>query len=155
MHPGTPWHVVGAASEQVTKDYGFMPISNLCGHKMERWSLHDGVSIPMYACGANNPSFKGSVEEGGIYAVEPFNTTGSSGLVENVSPHNSSNILRVTGNVKIRRALEKKKLKPLGARLAHYIEERYNTLPFAERWAFPLLEKPFPEEDDELSLIHI
>lgn len=149
MHPGTPWHVVGAASEQVTKDYGFMPISNLCGHKMERWSLHDGVSIPMYACGANNPSFKGSVEEGGIYAVEPFNTTGSSGLVENVSPHNSSNILRVTGNVKIRRALEKKKLKPLGARLAHYIEERYNTLPFAERWAFPLLEKPFPEEDDE------
>ena len=37
----------------------------------------------------------------------------------------------------------------MGARLAHYIEERYNTLPFAERWAFPLLEKPFPEEDDE------
>ena len=107
-----------------------MPISNLCGHKMERWSLHDGVSIPMYACGANNPSFKGSVEEGGIYAVEPFNTTGSSGMVENVSPHNSSNILRVTGNVKIRRALEKKKLKPLGARLAHYIEERYKHTSF-------------------------
>ena len=149
MHPGTPWHVVGAAAEQVSRDYGFAPISNLCGHKMERWSLHDGVSIPMYACGANNPGFRGTVEEGGVYAVEPFNTTGKSGMVENVSPHNSSNILRVTGNVKIRRALEKKKLKPLGARLAHYIEERYSTLPFAERWAFPLLEKPFPEEDEE------
>ena len=33
--------------------------------------------------------------------------------------------------------------------MARYIEERYNTLPFAERWAYPLLEKPFPEEDEE------
>ena len=23
------------------------------------------------------------------------------------------------------------------------------TLPFAERWAFPLMEKPFPQEDEE------
>ena len=63
----------------------------------------------MYACGANNPSFKGSVEKGGVYAVEPFNTTGKSGLVENVNPHNSSNILRVTGNVNIRKALAKRR----------------------------------------------
>ncbi len=33
--------------------------------------------------------------------------------------------------------------------MARYIEERYNTLPFAERWAYPLLEKPFPEESVE------
>ena len=33
MHPGTSWHVVGAAAEQVAKDAGFLPISNLCGHK--------------------------------------------------------------------------------------------------------------------------
>ena len=51
MHPGTSWHVVGAAAEQVAKDAGFLPISNLCGHKMERWSLHDGVSIPMSLVG--------------------------------------------------------------------------------------------------------
>ena len=55
MHPGTPWHKVGAAAEQVAKDAGFSPISNLCGHQMERWSLHNGVSIPMYACGTKNP----------------------------------------------------------------------------------------------------
>ena len=44
--------------------------------------------------------------------------------------------------------LQKKKLKPLGAQLARNLEERYGTLPFAERWAFPLLEKPFPEADE-------
>ena len=149
MHPGTPWHVVGSAAQQVSLDSGFEPIRNLCGHQMERWNLHTGLSIPMYSCGENNPSFKGEVEIGGVYAVEPFNTTGKSGMIENVSPTGSSNILRVTGNVKIRKALSKGKLKPLGATMARYIEERYNTLPFAERWAFPLLEKPFPEEQEE------
>ena len=70
-------------------------------------------------------------------------------MVENISPHDSSNIYRVTGNVNLRQALAKKKLKPLGATMARYIEERYQTLPFAERWAFPLLEKPFPHEDED------
>ena len=149
MQPGTPWHEVGTAAEQVSRDAGFEPIRNLCGHQMERWNLHSGLSIPMYACGPNNPSFKGIVEVGGIYAVEPFNTTGKSGMIENVSPSGSSNILRVTGDVRIRKALSKGKLKPLGATMARYIEERYHTLPFAERWAYPLLEKPFPEESPE------
>jgi methionine aminopeptidase len=45
--------------------------------------------------------------------------------------------------------LAKGKVKPLGATMARYIEERYNTLPFAERWAYPLLERPFPEEEIE------
>jgi methionyl aminopeptidase len=149
MHPGTPWHEIGAMAEQVTKDAGFVPISNLCGHQMKRWNLHAGLSIPMYACGPNNPGFKGVVEEGGVYAIEPFNTTGKTGKIENVSPKGSSNILRVTGDVTIRKALSKGKLKPLGATMARYIEERYHTLPFAERWAYPLLEKPFPEESEE------
>ena len=70
-------------------------------------------------------------------------------MIENIPPAGSANILRITGNVKIRKALSKGKLKPLGATLARYMEERYNTLPFAERWAYPLLEKPFPDEDDE------
>ena len=149
LHPGTPWHEVGKAAEQVTVDAGFEPIRNLSGHEMDRWNLHAGQSIPMFACGPNNPSYKGEVQAGGVYAIEPFNTTGKSGMVENVPPNGSANILRVTGDVRIRKALSKGKLKPLGATMARYIEERYNTLPFAERWAFPLLSKPFPEESEE------
>ena len=148
MHPGTPWHEIGAAAQQVASDAGFEPIRNLCGHRMERWNLHTGLSVPMYACGPNNPGFGGGVEVGSIYAIEPFNTTGEEGMIENVPPLGSSNILRVTGDVKIRKALTKGKLKPLGATMARYLEERYNTLPFAERWSYPLLAKPFPDEEE-------
>ncbi|HIG02757.1 MAG TPA: M24 family metallopeptidase [Candidatus Poseidoniales archaeon] len=148
MHPGTPWHEVGAAAGQVQLDAGFNPIRNLCGHQLELWNLHAGVSVPSYACGPGNLGFVGKVQLGAFYAVEPFNTTGEQGLIENVPPRNSSNIYRVTGNMSWRKAISKKKLKPLGAQLARTLEERYNTLPFAERWAFPMLEKPFPNADE-------
>ena len=64
MHPGTPWHEIGAAAEQVHKDAGFEPIRNLCGHELTRWNLHAGTSIPAHACGADNPGFKGGVQLG-------------------------------------------------------------------------------------------
>lgn len=148
MHPGTPWHKVGAAAAQPVIDAGFEPIRNLCGHQLEPWVLHAGVSVPAYACGKDHPGFRGTVQEDSVYAVEPFNTTGTQGLIENVEPNNSSNIYRVTGQTSWRKALQRKQLKPLGAQLARNLEERYNTLPFAERWAFPMLEKPFPEADE-------
>ena len=148
MLPGTPWYKVGAAAAQPSIDAGFQPIRNLCGHQLKPWQLHAGVSIPSYACGPDNRGFRGVVEEGSVYAVEPFNTTGSSGLIENIGSASSSNIYRVTGLTASRKARAKGQLKPLGAQLARNLEERYSTLPFAERWAFPMLEKPFPEADE-------
>ena len=151
MHPGTPWWEIGAAADQVHTDAGFQPIRNLCGHELKRWNLHAGTSIPSYDIGPTDASgFKGSVELGSVYAVEPFNTTGKSGMIENIPPAHSSNIFRVTGDITIRKAMLKGKLKPLGATMARYIEERYHTLPFAERWAYPLLEKPFPGEEEDV-----
>jgi len=149
MHPGTPWYKVGAAAAQPSIDAGFQPIRNLCGHQLKPWELHAGVSIPSYACGPDNRGFKGVVEAGSVYAVEPFNTTGKSGLIENIGSPSSSNIYRVTGLTTSRKARAKGQLKPLGAQLARNLEERYSTLPFAERWAYPMLEKPFPEADEE------
>ena len=148
MHPGTPWYKVGAAAAQPSIDAGFQPIRNLCGHQLKPWELHAGVSIPSYACGPDNRGFKGVVEEGSVYAVEPFNTTGKSGLIENIGSPISSNIYRVTGLTTSRKARAKGQLKPLGAQLARNLEERYSTLPFAERWAYPMLEKPFPDADE-------
>ena len=81
MHPGTPWHKIGAAAGQVARDSGFEPIKNLQGHQLERWNLHAGTSIPSYACGSKNSDFKGTCEIGGIYAIEPFNTTGGLSLI--------------------------------------------------------------------------
>ena len=63
-----------------------------CGHQLKPWELHAGVSVPSYACGKDNMGFRGVVEEGGVYAIEPFNTTGASGLIENIGRPNSSNI---------------------------------------------------------------
>ena len=148
LHPGTPWHEVGAAAEQPTIDAGFTPIRNLCGHQLKPWVLHAGVSVPSYACGPDHRGFKGVVQEDAVYAVEPFNTTGSQGLVKDIGASNSSNIYRVTGATTSRKARAKGQLKPLGAQMARNMEERYETLPFAERWAFPMLEKPFPEADE-------
>lgn len=149
MHPGTPWYKVGQAAAQPSLDAGFQPIRNLCGHQLKPWELHAGVSVPSYACGPDNQGFKGVVEEGGIYAIEPFNTTGSSGMIKNLGNPNSSNIYRITGMTTSRKARAKGQLKPLGAQMARNLEERYSTLPFAERWAYPMLEKPFPEADEE------
>ena len=149
MTPGNTWTEIGAAADQVHSDAGFQPVTNLCGHKLEKWNLHAGVSVPSYDCGKANQAFKGGPEVGAFYAIEPFNTTGKSGKIEDIQPSTSSNIHRVTGNISIRKAVAKKKLKPLGATMARYIEERYSTLPFAERWAYSLLEKPFPGEDPE------
>jgi len=149
MHPGTPWHKIGAAAEQPVIDAGFTSIRNLCGHQLKIGELHSGISVPSYRCGPDHAGFHGTVEPNSFYAVEPFNTTGKSGLIENISPSNSSNIYRVTGNLDVRKALAKNKLKPLGAQLARNLETRYSNLPFAERWAFPILEKPFPEADEE------
>lgn len=84
LHPGTPWYKVGQAAAQPSLDAGFQPIRNLCGHQLKPWELHAGVSVPSYACGKENQGFRGVVEEGGVYAIEPFNTTGSSGLIENI-----------------------------------------------------------------------
>jgi methionine aminopeptidase len=69
-------------------------------------------------------------------------------MIKNLGKSNSSNIYRLTGNTTSRKARAKGQLKPLGAQLARNLEERYSTLPFAERWAFPMLEKPFPEADE-------
>ena len=149
MTPGSTWAEIGAVADQVHTDAGFQPVTNLCGHKLEEWNLHAGVSVPSYDCGKTNQSFKGGPEVGAFYAIEPFNTTGKSGKIEDIQPSTSSNIHRVTGNITVRKAVAKKKLKPLGATMARYIEERYSTLPFAERWAYSLLEKPFPGEDPE------
>ena len=148
LHPGTPWYKVGQAAAQPSLDAGFQPIRNLCGHQLKPWELHAGVSVPSYACGKDHQGFKGVVEEGGVYAVEPFNTSGASGLIENIGRPHSSNIYRVTGATTYRKARAKNQLTALGAQMARNLEERYSTLPFAERWAFPMLKKPFPDADE-------
>ena len=77
--------------------------------------------VPSYACGKDNRGFTGVVEEGGVYAVEPFNTTGESGLIENIG----RSIIQYLPPWLARPLLGKRaknQLKPLGAQMARNLE---------------------------------
>ena len=86
-----------------------MPVFNQSEIYVDINSNHGscGVSVPSYACGKNNHGFSGVVEENACYAIEPFNTNGEQGLIENIGSPNSSNIYRITGSVSWRKALTK------------------------------------------------
>ncbi|OIO41171.1 type II methionyl aminopeptidase [Candidatus Pacearchaeota archaeon CG10_big_fil_rev_8_21_14_0_10_31_9] len=107
---------IGSAIQTTASDTGFSAIQNLSGHSIEQWELHSGLTIPNYN---NNSSI---VLEEGIYAIEPFITTGE-GKVYDGKP---SGIYQLKKSGGIRDANAREILK--------YISEEYNTLPFCSRW---------------------
>jgi methionyl aminopeptidase len=107
---------IGIAIEKAIKSFGFSPINNLSGHSIEPWHLHSGITIPNH----NNSQEK--TIESGIYAIEPFATTGL-GSVKDGKP---SGIYRVERQGNVREASAREVL--------GFIYEEYETLPFCSRW---------------------
>ncbi len=62
---------IGEAIEQEIKSRGFRPIENLTGHQLKQYELHAGISIPNIPVPSNK-----KLEEGQVFAIEPFATTG-------------------------------------------------------------------------------
>ncbi|MFA9496830.1 MAG: M24 family metallopeptidase, partial [Candidatus Bathyarchaeota archaeon] len=58
---------VGAAIEEAITSKGARPISNLTGHKLSRYLVHAGSSIPNI-----NGLDSHEIKEGDVYAMEPF-----------------------------------------------------------------------------------
>ncbi len=108
---------IGGAVEEYVKSQGFLPISNLAGHSMDRWILHSGLSIPNV-----NEKNHHRIEEGDVLAIEPFVTDG----------------VGVVGDMKdtfIFRFLRDRPLRLAPARkLLDLIKLKYANLPFAQRW---------------------
>ncbi|MBI2507874.1 type II methionyl aminopeptidase [Candidatus Woesearchaeota archaeon] len=115
MKPGVKLREIGKAVEEVIVGYGFNPIRNLSGHEVEKWNLHAGMIIPNY----DNKS-GAELEEGQVFAVEPFATTGVGKVNEG----------RLSGVYKIQ---ELKKVRT-GKELLNYIHENYRELPFSKDW---------------------
>ncbi len=114
---------VGRVIENKIKSYGFNPIRNLTGHKLERFRLHGGINVP------NVGSFRGKkMRRGEVYAVEPFSTNGE-GYVE------ESSIIRIYRSVS-----RETKLKD---NVLNFILNEYGSFPFALRW----LQRSFKEEE--------
>ncbi len=119
IRPGIKANVIGAAIENAIKSKGARPISNLTGHKLARYIVHSpGYSIPNV-----NGVSSHTIQEGDVYAIEPFAVPRSaSGQVTDGPPSNIY-LMQKKRNVKGR-------AKPM----MKFIQGEYKTLPFASRW---------------------
>ena len=117
IKPGVYVGDIGAAIEKEIVSRGYRPIENLTGHKIEPYLLHAGVDIP------NISGHKGyMVQEGDIFAIEPFASTGSG----HVADTSQVEIFALQATPKLRMKYSRE--------LMEYIVGNYFSLPFAERW---------------------
>ena len=72
IKPGVKTNAVGKATYDIIRGFKYNVIKALNGHSIEQWSIHGGKEIP------NVPMKTGSTfEEGEVYALECFASTGS------------------------------------------------------------------------------
>lgn len=127
--------VARAIEETIRGGKGFNPIVNLSGHKVERYKLHAGVSVPNVYREADTYV----LQEGDVFAIEPFATTGAGQVIE-VPP------------ALIFMYLRDRPVRMLQARrLLMHIKKNYKTLPFAYRW----LQDFLPEGQLKLALAQL
>ena len=115
MRPGIKLREIGNAVEETIVGYGFNPIRNLSGHEVEQWNLHAGIIIPNY----DNKSDT-ELEEGQVFAVEPFATTGDGKVEES----------KLGGVYRIQ---ELKSVR-IGREILDYVYKNYKELPFSKDW---------------------
>ena len=114
---GTKLCDIGKAISEIINNHGFTPITNLSGHGVGVYIVHDKPTVPNYN---NNDQTK--LLDGQRIAIEPFATTGA-GKVNDGKP---AGIYRLV-NAKPVRLMSARKL-------IEYVAKEYNTLPFAARW---------------------
>jgi len=117
MRPGRMTNEVGAAIEEEIRKRGFRPIDNLTGHMITQYQLHAGAEIPNIAKGA-----AAKIEEGQVFAVEPFATDGAGSVEEGEFVE----IFSLEGRAPVRMRESR--------RVLDFVEKNYLTMPFAERW---------------------
>jgi len=119
--PGRKLSEIGSVVERCIQRYGFRPIRNLTGHKIGRYTIHAGKSVPNVS-GMESGKF----EVGEVYALEPFAT-----LREAEGRVRDGDAAYIYRFVKTKGAKSEE-----ASKLAEYVRETYKTLPFASRWLF-------------------
>jgi methionyl aminopeptidase len=119
LRPGLFTSRFGSIIQKTIKNRGFEPISNLTGHKVERYLLHAGKSLPnvFHVSTAR-------VNVGEVYGVEPFATVANA--VGKVKSGSEAYIFRFLKHRSLRN--------PYAKRLLNHIKENFRGLPFTERW---------------------
>jgi methionyl aminopeptidase len=116
VRPGATAGDLGAAIQKEIEGRGYRPISNLTGHGLDRYILHRPPTIP-------NVGVNGGVvlEEGMVFAIEPFATTGSGHVGEKNRKEIYSQVSQKPVRIPAERAILNK------------VKDRHG-LPFARRW---------------------
>jgi methionyl aminopeptidase len=114
--PGATAGELGAAIQKEIECRGYRPISNLTGHGLDRYILHRPPTIP-------NVGVNGGVvlEEGMVFAIEPFATTGSGHVGEKTRKEIYSQVSQKPVRIPAARAI------------LNEVKDRHG-LPFARRW---------------------
>jgi methionyl aminopeptidase len=104
------------AVQTAIESRGYRPISNLTGHGLDQYVLHRSPTIP-------NIGINGGVvlEEGMVFAIEPFATTGSGHVMEKTRKEIYSQISQKPVRI------------PAGRAILEQIRDRRG-LPFSRRW---------------------
>lgn len=116
VRPGSTAGELGAAVQHEIESRGYRPISNLTGHGLDRYVLHRAPTIPNVG---NNGGIV--LEEGMVFAIEPFATTGSGHVGEKTRMEIYSQISQKPVRIPAARAI-------LGT-----VKDRHG-LPFSRRW---------------------
>ncbi len=107
---------ISAAIEKAIEGYGVLPVVNLTGHGLERYTQHAPPSIP------NRRIQSGTkLKEGQVVAIEPFASDGNGRVHE-------------AGKAEIFSFVRSKPIRSPEARAILKQIEEYKTLPFAKRW---------------------
>ncbi len=107
---------IGKAIQESIEQQGFSPITNLSGHEMKEYELHAGLTIP------NTDNNMPAKLTKGLYAIEPFATTGNGRVIEG----KPSGIYLLVDDKNVR--------SPEARKVLNFVTEEYNTLPFCSRW---------------------
>ncbi|MFA5381631.1 MAG: type II methionyl aminopeptidase [Candidatus Micrarchaeia archaeon] len=113
---------IGEIIENEIKKLGYKPIDNLTGHMIKPYLLHAGEIIPNIKTDDDY-----ILQEGDVFAVEPFATNGFGSIKESNEIEIYS--LAELKNVRMRQSRQV---------LAHIVEN-YLGLPFAKRWLLPTI----------------
>lgn len=107
---------IGETVENTIRGRGFKPIENLTGHQLMQYDLHGPIPIPSIKV-----SFDKELEEGQVFAIEPFATNGRGRVIEGNRIEIYSYLRSVPTRI------------PEGRKVLEFAEARQG-LPFPERW---------------------
>lgn len=115
---GQMTNVLGKVIEETVRKYGYKPIINLQGHKIERWDVHAGKSIPCIGLPTGDV-----MEEGEIFAVEVFVSNGEGSIHAQQSNAQIFQLDPTTKKIPLRTKSSRK--------ILSFLVREFKTLPFS------------------------